>query len=82
MEWFIEYWHLWASFNTWCIQIRSEGEKGFELNVENVSWQSFPKENIYQNRKKWEISSEAFAILQPMIYFVSLIKLQSQCLLA
>ena len=55
MDWFIEYWKSWASFNTCCVQIRSEGKKCFELNVENISWQSFPKENIYKNHKNWEI---------------------------
>lgn len=63
MEWLIEYWKLWASCNTWCIQNRSEGNKmghraDFEVNVENISWQYYPKANIFKNHRELEISWE------------------------
>lgn len=45
--------------------------KGFEVNVENILWESRPNGNIYMNQRKWQIFYEVFAILQSLIYFGS-----------
>ena len=68
---FIEYRELWASCNTWCVPNRSKGNKmghrkGFEVNVENISWQSCAKEIIHKYRRIPE--SEKFPLMYLQFY--------------